>query len=88
MQSFISELRRLNVLRVAAIYAAAGCLLGRVATQILPFFDIPDRVVRMVVVAGLSQLMVTPFLRDYQADPRFAGLCARLKIPPPAEPAR
>ncbi len=51
MQSFISELRRRNVLRVAAFYAAAGWLLVQVATQVFPFFDIPNWVVRVVVVA-------------------------------------
>ena len=51
MQSFISELRRRNVLRVAAFYAAAGWLLVQVATQVFPFFDIPNWAVRMVVVA-------------------------------------
>lgn len=35
---------------------------------------------------GLSQLTVMPFIRDYQADPRFAALCARLKITLQAEP--
>ncbi|MFI4979194.1 MAG: hypothetical protein ACHQIO_02485 [Nevskiales bacterium] len=51
MQSFISELRRRNVLRVAAFYAAAGWLLVQVATQVFPFFDIANWVVRVVVVA-------------------------------------
>jgi len=51
MQSFVSELRRRNVLRVAAFYAAAGWLLVQVATQVFPFFDIPNWVVRVVVIA-------------------------------------
>ncbi|MDB5986363.1 MAG: hypothetical protein JWR16_1416 [Nevskia sp.] len=51
MQFFISELRRRNVLRVAAFYAAGGWLLVQIATQVLPFFDIPNGVVRIVVIA-------------------------------------
>ena len=51
MQAFISELRRRNVLRVAAFYAAAGWLLVQVATQVFPFFDIPNWLVRVVVLA-------------------------------------
>lgn len=51
MQGFIAELRRRNVLRVAAFYAAAGWLLVQVATQVFPFFDIPNWVVRAVVFA-------------------------------------
>src|SRR5581483_5122505 len=50
MGHFISELRRRNVLRVAAFYAAAGWLLVQVATQVFPFFDIPNEVVRWVVI--------------------------------------
>jgi len=42
MRGVISELRRRNVLRVAAFYAAAGWLLAQVATQVFPFFDTPD----------------------------------------------
>jgi hypothetical protein len=30
--------------------------------------------------SGLTQLMVTPFLLDYRADPRFADICRKLKI--------
>jgi serine/threonine-protein kinase len=30
--------------------------------------------------SGLTQLMVTPFLLDYRADPRFADVCRKLKI--------
>ncbi|HWY23872.1 MAG TPA: hypothetical protein VNX47_03070, partial [Nevskia sp.] len=50
MGNFISELRRRNVLRVAAFYAAAGWLLVQVATQVFPFFDISNEVVRWVVI--------------------------------------
>ncbi len=50
MGNFISELRRRNVLRVAAFYAAAGWLLVQVATQVFPFFNIPNEVVRWVVI--------------------------------------
>ena len=51
MGNFISELRRRNVLRVAAFYAAAGWLLVQVATQVFPFFNISNEVVRWVVIA-------------------------------------
>jgi serine/threonine-protein kinase len=32
--------------------------------------------------SGLTQLMVTPFLLDYRADPRFAAFARKLKIDP------
>jgi TolB-like protein/Tfp pilus assembly protein PilF len=59
MQAFITELRRRNVLRMAAFYAAAGWLLVQVATQVFPFFDIPNWAVRLVVVATMLGFVPT-----------------------------
>ncbi|MDB5987177.1 MAG: hypothetical protein JWR16_2230 [Nevskia sp.] len=71
MHAFISELRRRNVLRVAAFYAAAGWLLVQVATQVLPFFDIPNGVVRMVVVAiALGLPAALAFAWFYELTPQ------------------
>lgn len=50
--TFFAELQRRNVLRAAAFYAASAWLLVQVATQVFPFFDIPNWVVRWVVVAA------------------------------------
>ena len=51
MQRFLSELKRRNVLRVAAFYAAAGWLLVQIATQVFPVFDAPTWTMRVVVVS-------------------------------------
>ena len=51
MKRFLSELKRRNVLRVAAFYAAAGWLLVQIATQVLPVFDAPTWTMRLVIVA-------------------------------------
>ena len=51
--SFFAELKRRNVYRAAAFYAAASWLLVQVATQVFPFFDIPNWSVRMIVVAAI-----------------------------------
>src|ERR1700739_15924 len=51
MNRLIEELKRRNVLRAAAFYAAAAWLLVQIATQVFPFFDIPNWAVRLVVVA-------------------------------------
>src|SRR6187200_616923 len=48
---FFSELKRRNVYKVAAAYAVIGWLLVQVATQVFPFFEIPDWAVRLVVLA-------------------------------------
>ena len=52
-KSFFTELQRRNVLRAAAFYAAAAWLLVQVATQVFPFFNIDNSVVRLVVVAAV-----------------------------------
>jgi TolB-like protein/Flp pilus assembly protein TadD len=52
-RSFFAELKRRNVLRVGAFYAGAAWLLVQVATQVFPFFDVPNPVVRVIVLLCL-----------------------------------
>ena len=40
--SFFAELKRRNVYKVAVGYAVVGWLLIQVATQVFPFFEIPQ----------------------------------------------
>lgn len=47
--SFFSELKRRNVYKVAVAYAIVGWLLVQIATQVFPFLEIPNWVVRMVI---------------------------------------
>jgi TolB-like protein len=47
---FFEELKRRHVVRVAIAYVVAGWLLVQVATQVFPFFRIPDWAVRLVVI--------------------------------------
>ncbi len=54
MTGFIEELKRRNVLRAAAFYAGGGWLIVQIATQVFPFFDIPNWAVRLVVVAVVA----------------------------------
>ncbi len=48
--NFFAELKRRNVYKVAVAYAVVAWLLIQVATQVFPFFDIPNWVVRLVVL--------------------------------------
>jgi TolB-like protein/Tfp pilus assembly protein PilF len=48
--SFFSELKRRNVYKVAIAYAIVAWLLMQVASQIFPFFEIPNWAVRLVVL--------------------------------------
>src|SRR5881409_2896691 len=50
MNNFFSELKRRNVYKVAVAYAIVGWLLVQVATQVFPFFEIPNWAVRLVVL--------------------------------------
>jgi TolB-like protein/predicted Zn-dependent protease len=49
--SFLSELKRRNVYKVAVAYAIVGWLSIQIATQVFPFLEIPNWVVRLVIVA-------------------------------------
>jgi TolB-like protein len=53
MRTFVSELRRRNVIRAAAFYAASAWLIVQVATQVFPFFEVPTWTVRWIVVAAV-----------------------------------
>jgi TolB-like protein/Tfp pilus assembly protein PilF len=51
IDNFFAELKRRNVYKVAVAYAIVGWLLVQVATQVFPFFEIPNWAVRLVVLA-------------------------------------
>jgi serine/threonine-protein kinase len=48
-RSFFAELKRRHVYRVAIAYGVVAWLLVQVATQVFPFFEIPNWAVRLVV---------------------------------------
>jgi TolB-like protein/Tfp pilus assembly protein PilF len=50
IENFFSELKRRNVYKVAVAYAIVGWLLIQIATQVFPFFEIPNWGVRLVVL--------------------------------------
>src|SRR5215216_3498783 len=49
--NLLAELKRRNVYKVAVAYAVVGWLLVQVATQVFPFFEIPNWAVRLIVLA-------------------------------------
>jgi adenylate cyclase len=49
-KTFFAELKRRNVYKVAIAYAVVAWLLMQVASQIFPFFEIPNWAVRLVVL--------------------------------------
>jgi TolB-like protein/Tfp pilus assembly protein PilF len=50
IDNFFAELKRRNVYKVAVAYAVVGWLLVQVATQVFPFFEIPNWAVRLIVL--------------------------------------
>jgi TolB-like protein/Tfp pilus assembly protein PilF len=53
-KSFFAELKRRNVYKVAVAYAVVSWLLIQIATQVFPFFEIPNWAVRLVVLAMIA----------------------------------
>ena len=49
IDNFFAEVKRRNVYKVAVAYAVVGWLLVQVATQVFPFLEIPNGVVRLVI---------------------------------------
>jgi adenylate cyclase len=47
--NFLAELKRRNVYKVAVAYAIVGWLLVQIATQVFPFLEIPNWVIRLVI---------------------------------------
>src|SRR4029077_16720160 len=79
--NFFAELKRRNVLRAAAFYAARAWVRVQVATQVFPFFHIAESVVRGIVVAatiGFPFAMVFSWL--YEWTPQ--GIQRERQIPP------
>src|SRR5689334_18875475 len=50
LKNFFAELKRRNVYKVAVAYAVVGWVIAQIATQIFPFLEIPNWVVRLVIM--------------------------------------
>jgi len=78
--NFFAELKRRNVYKVAVAYAAVGCLLVQVATQIFPFFEIPNWTVRLVLAIvvefPIARLEIDPVWDPIRNDPALEQLLA------------
>src|SRR3954449_1570157 len=62
MRNFFVELKRRKVYRVAITYAIVSWLLTQVATQVFPFFEIPNWAVRLVVLLLMLGFPIALFL--------------------------
>src|SRR5438477_8342208 len=50
LRNFFAELKRRNVYKVAVAYAVVAWLVIQIATQVFPFFEIPNWAVRLIVL--------------------------------------
>jgi len=60
-RNFFAELKRRHVYKVAVAYAVVGWLLIQVATQVFPFFEIPNwgvRLIVLIIIAGFPIALV------------------------------
>jgi TolB-like protein/Tfp pilus assembly protein PilF len=86
----VSELKRRNVYRAAVAYGVVAWFLTQLATQVFPFFEIPNSAIRLVVIAlavgfpiamSLSWLYeLTPegIVRSEDLDPKEARKIRRV----------
>ena len=68
LPNFFAELKRRHVYRAAVAYGMVAWLLTQIATQVFPFFDIPNSAVRLVIVAlmiGFPIAMALAWLYDF-----------------------
>jgi hypothetical protein len=68
---FFTELRRRNVYKVAIAYAVIAWLLMQIASQIFPFFDIPNWAIRLVIMLLALGFPIALFLAwAYELTPQ------------------
>ncbi len=68
VDNFFTELKRRNVYRAAVVYAMVAWLLTQIATQVFPFFDIPNSAVRFIIIVlalGFPIAMLLSWLYEF-----------------------
>ena len=68
--SFWSELKRRNVFRVALFYVVSAWLIIQVAETVLPLFEVPDGVLRgLIVLLALGFVPALVFAWAFEMTP-------------------
>jgi TolB-like protein/lipopolysaccharide biosynthesis regulator YciM len=62
LKKFFAELKRRHVYRAAVAYGMVAWLLVQIATQVFPFFEIPNWAVRFVIVALMAGFPIAMLL--------------------------
>src|SRR5205809_7363137 len=83
--NFFSELKRRNVYKVAVAYIVAGWALSQGIAQVFPVFDVPNWIIRLIVLLIIIGFPVAVVLawafeitpegikRTEDVDPAFEG---------------
>src|SRR6201982_410382 len=58
MSDFFSELKRRNVYKVAIAYVVAGWALSQGIAQVFPVFDVPNWIIRSIVLVIILGLLI------------------------------
>ncbi|MEO6971735.1 MAG: hypothetical protein ABI217_12675, partial [Chthoniobacterales bacterium] len=83
LKRFFVELKRRKVYRVAVAYVVVAWVLVQVATQVFPFFDIPNWTTRLVILALVLGFPIAVILAwAYDITP--AGIKRTEDVPPDA----
>ena len=82
--SFLTELKRRNVIRMAGLYLVGAWLLVQVASTLFPAFHVPDWALRaLVIVLALDFLPALVFAWVYELTPE--GLMREVRVEGNAE---
>src|SRR5437870_6135492 len=71
MNNFFAELKRRNVYKVAVAYIVAGWALSQGIAQVLPVFDIPNLVIRLIVlliIVGLPVALILAWMFEMTTE--------------------
>ena len=79
--SFLAELRRRNVIRMAGLYLVGAWLLTQVAGTVVPMFGAPDWIARsVVIVLMLGLIPALAFSWVFELTPE--GIKRDAEVPP------
>src|SRR5881392_3699978 len=79
-KNFFGELKRRNVYKVAIAYAVVAWLLIQIATQVFPFFEIPNWAVRLVVLLLVSDSRLRRFWPGHSRSRRKESSVLKMSI--------
>ena len=78
--SFVAELKRRNVIRMAGLYLVGAWLLTQVASTVLPTFDVPSWVLRaLIIVLALGFVPALIFAWVFELTPQGLKRDAEVK---------